>query len=178
VIALIVSKKAILFCLVKTSPTRGVTNCLLVPKRLVIHFFDDFLGDRFFELPEMYKIKRLLNQSGRGLNISGKTNQRVVKLMHQIENNSGSSTIIYLLSILHELAESNEVQEISSEGFINSMNLKDSDRLKRVYEYIMNNFDEDLNLNKAAAVANMSPALLAGILKAGQGSHSPNLSLK
>jgi AraC-like DNA-binding protein len=124
---------------------------------LVIHFFDDFLGDKFFEIPEMYKLKRLLSHSGRGLHILGKTHEKVVKLMDSIEHSSGSHTIINLLSILQEVAESDEVEEISSEVFAQSLNLKDSDRLKSVYEYVMNHFDEDLNLHKAAAIANMTP---------------------
>jgi AraC-like DNA-binding protein len=132
---------------------------------LVIHFFDNFLGDKFFDIPEMYKVKRLLNQSGRGLKIVGKTNTRVVDLMSKVENDEGSQNIIHLLSILQELAESDEVEEISSEGFANSMNLKDSDRLKRVYEYIMTHFHEDINLNKAAAVANMSPSAFSRYFK-------------
>jgi AraC-like DNA-binding protein/quercetin dioxygenase-like cupin family protein len=132
---------------------------------LVIHFFDNFLGDNFFEAPEMYKVKRLLSHSRHGLNILGSTNKRVVELMNNIERCSGSQTIIDLLTILQEIAESEEFEGISSEGFANSMNLKDSDRLKRVYEYIMNHFDEDLNLNKAAAVANMSPSAFSRYFK-------------
>ncbi|HEX8378631.1 MAG TPA: AraC family transcriptional regulator [Pedobacter sp.] len=132
---------------------------------LVIHFFDNFLGDEFFEAPEMYKVKRLLSHSRHGLNILGSTNKRVVELMNNIERCAGSQTIISLLTILQEIAESEEFEGISSEGFANSMNLKDSDRLKRVYEYIMNHFDEDLNLNKAAAVANMSPSAFSRYFK-------------
>jgi AraC-like DNA-binding protein len=105
----------------------------------------------------MYKLKCLLSHSGRGFHILGKTKEKVVALMNRIEHSSGSQTILYLLSILQEVAESDEVEEISSEVFAQSLNPKDSDRLKSVYEYVMNHFDEDLNLHKAAAIANMTP---------------------
>src|SRR5690349_10245046 len=41
-----------------------------VSEALVIHFLEDFLGETFFSLPEMYKIKRLLERSKRGLKIT------------------------------------------------------------------------------------------------------------
>jgi AraC-like DNA-binding protein len=158
-------KEGDLVLLGKNLPHTWRNDSSLGSEALVVHFFDDLFGEKFFDLPEMYKIKRLLSESRRGLNILGKTNERVVELMTNIEHNSGSQTIIHLLSILQEVAESDEVEEISSEGFVNSMNLTDSDRLKKVYEYIMNHFDEDLNLNKAAVVANMSPSAFSRYFK-------------
>jgi AraC-like DNA-binding protein len=132
---------------------------------LVIHFMEGFLGNKFFEVPEMYKIKRLLNRSTRGLSIVGNTNKNIAVLMQKIERESGSQSIIDLLTILQTLAESEEMEELSTEGFVNSMNLTDSDRLKRVYEYIMNHFDEDLNLGKAASIAHMSPSAFSRYFK-------------
>jgi AraC-like DNA-binding protein len=158
-------KEGDLVLLGKNLPHTWRNESSIGSEALVIHFFDNIFGDKFFDLPEMYKIKRLLSDSRRGVNILGKTNERVVELMNKIEHNSGSQTIIYLLSILQEVAESDDVKEISSEGFVNSMNLTDSDRLKKVYEYIMNHFDEDLNLNKAAEVANMSPSAFSRYFK-------------
>jgi AraC-like DNA-binding protein len=158
-------KEGDLVLLGKNLPHTWRNDSSPLSEALVIHFFEDFLGEKFFNIPEMYKIKRLLNRSGRGLSISGNTSKKVVGLMKKMENNTGSQNIIHLLTILQELAESEEVEEISSEGFANSMSLTDSDRLKRVYEYIMNHFDEDLNLNKAAAVANMSPSAFSRYFK-------------
>ena len=158
-------KEGDLILLGKSLPHTWRNNSADGSEALVIHFFDNLLGDKFFDIPEMHKIKRLLDQSGRGLKIVGATNEKVVNLMSEMENNTGSQTIIHLLSILQELAESEEVEVISSEGYANSMNVKDSDRLKRVYEYIMNNFHEDLNLNKAAAIANMSPSAFSRYFK-------------
>ncbi|MBN8861517.1 MAG: AraC family transcriptional regulator [Sphingobacteriales bacterium] len=133
---------------------------------LVIHFVEDFWGQHFFQLPEMYKIKRLMERSKRGLRITGDTNKKIVRLMRKIEMVSGSSwSVIYLLTILQVLAETNEAEELSTEGFINSIKLADSDRLKCVYEYIMNNFLEGLDLVQAASIANMSPTSFSRYFK-------------
>lgn len=43
---------------------------------LVIHFLENFLGDHFFDAPEMFKIRKLLERSKRGLKICGSTSTR------------------------------------------------------------------------------------------------------
>lgn len=132
---------------------------------LVIHFLEDFLGSAFFDLPEMYRIKRLLERSGRGLCIRQKTAREVATIMRQMETANGAERVLYLLKILHILSESDSLEDLCSEGFTNSIHYADSDRLKRVYEYIMNNFQEDVSLSKASSVANMSPTAFSRYFK-------------
>lgn len=132
---------------------------------LVIHFLEDFLGDSFFDLPEMYKIKRLLERSKRGLKVSESLTPKIARLMKQIEGAVGAERVLQLLHILKLLSESTQLEELCSEGFTNSINYTDADRLKRVYEYIMNNFQEDVSLSKAASVAHMSPTAFSRYFK-------------
>ncbi len=128
-----------------------------VSQALVIHFLENFLGNTFLELPEMYKVKRLLERSSRGLKVTKATAKSAAATIRSMENTSGAERILQLLQLLRLLSESDHLEELSSEGFTNSIHYADSDRLKRVYEYIMNNFQEDVSLSKAAMVANMSP---------------------
>ncbi|MFT3949517.1 MAG: AraC family transcriptional regulator [Agriterribacter sp.] len=128
-----------------------------VSEALVIHFLEDFLGEHFLTLPEMYKIKSLMERSKRGFKIKEHVAKKIVPLMKNIETSQGAEKVILLLNILHILSESEEhLEDLCSEGFTNSINYTDSDRLKRVYQYIMNNFQEDVSLSKAASTANMS----------------------
>ncbi len=136
-----------------------------VSEALVIHFLEDFLGASFFSLPEMYRIKRLLERSGRGLKVQRKEARSIAGIMRLMETSTGAERILQLLKILHLLAETEDIEELSSEGFTNSIHYADSDRLKRVYEYIMNNFQEDISLSRAAGVANMSPTAFSRYFK-------------
>ncbi|MFT3748845.1 MAG: AraC family transcriptional regulator [Agriterribacter sp.] len=137
-----------------------------VSEALVIHFLEDFLGGHFFILPEMHKIKNLMERSKRGLKIKEHTAKKIVPLMKAIEATQGAERVIALINILHILSESEEhLEELCSEGFTNSINYTDADRLKRVYQYIMNNFQEDVSLSKAASVANMSPTAFSRYFK-------------
>ncbi len=136
-----------------------------ISEALVIHFLEDFLGKPFFDLPEMYKIKRLLERSGRGLKIEKKAAKKVADCMRAMEKMAGAERILQLLHILRLLSELDDMEELCSEGFTNSIHYTDSDRLKRVYEYIMNNFQEDVSLSRAAMVANMSPTAFSRYFK-------------
>ena len=136
-----------------------------VSEALVIHFFDHFLGEAFFNLPEMSKIKRLLEKSKRGLKIVNPLAKKIAAIMKQIETSEAVQKVLLLLEIMRLLSVAEEPEALCSEGFTNSINYKDSDRLKRVYEYIMNNFQEDVSLSKAASVAHMSPTAFSRYFK-------------
>jgi hypothetical protein len=123
----------------------------------VLHFFYDFLGARFFRVPEMEKVNAFLERSQRGIRITGKTRKDTTDLLLRMEHQEGVDQVILLLSILNLLASSDDLSDLSSEGFANSIDESGSNRLNKVYEYIMNNFQEDISLLKVAAVANMSP---------------------
>ena len=49
-----------------------------------------------------------------------------------------------------------EYELLASPGFVENINLNGSDRLKKVIDYIMKNFNQDITLPKAASNANMS----------------------
>jgi AraC-like ligand binding domain len=50
-------------------------------KAIVYQFFKDFLGPRFFEIPENRNLERILNESYRGLRFYGKTREKIISLM-------------------------------------------------------------------------------------------------
>lgn len=132
---------------------------------LVLHFLDHFCGRQFFEIPEMERVRRLLDRSHRGIRVGGKTRDEVAELLLKMEQTAGVNKVIQLLSVLNLLAASDDLSELSSEGFANSIDDSGSDRLNQVYEYVMNNFQEDITLVKVAAVANMSPTAFSRYFK-------------
>jgi AraC-like DNA-binding protein len=132
---------------------------------LVLHFLDQFCGPGFFSIPEMGKIQRLLDRSHRGIKITGKTRADIAALLLKMEHAEGADKIILLLTLLNSLAASDDLCDLSGEGFANSIDESGSDRLKKVYEYVMNHFQEDISLVKVAAIANMSPTAFSRYFK-------------
>ncbi len=134
-------------------------------KALVLHFLDDFSGNDFFNIPEMEAIKRILDRSHRGIKINGKTRDEVASLMLQMEHATGATKIVLLLSVLNAIAESDDLTDLASEGFVNSFADAASERLNNVYEYIMNHFQDDISLVKVASIASMSPTAFSRYFK-------------
>ena len=55
-------------------------------KSLVIHFLEEFLGDKFWLLPESQAIKALLERSKRGLSFGEKTVEKVLPKFKNLPN--------------------------------------------------------------------------------------------
>lgn len=132
---------------------------------LVMHFLEGFLGESFFNIPEMEKLKLIIKRSHRGIKITGKTRDHIAGQLLRLEHVNGVERIITVLSMLNTLADSDELYDLSSEGFVSSIDELGSNRLNRVYAYIMNNFKDGIGLVDVAAVANMSPAAFSRYFK-------------
>ena len=122
---------------------------------LVIHFKEEFLGDNFLSIPEMQKIKLLFERSKMGIQVNGKTRDEIAGQMNNILALRGMNRLICLLQLLTYLADSSEYELLSNLDS-SSQNNKDSDRLNKVFDYLMTHFTEDIQLEKVAEIANMS----------------------
>lgn len=136
----------------------------LKAEAIAVHFKLDFLGPDFFDSPELLKIADLLNRSRQGIlfkNIDNYTKG----LMKQLVFCQGVERLTMLFTILNMLSEAKDVEYLSSEGFINSFSQKDTNNLKKVYEYIFKNFNEPIQLKEVAEIARMNPAAFSRFFK-------------
>ena len=132
---------------------------------LVIHFREDFLGNSFFGTPELLTVEKFLQVSGRGVKITGNTQNQVIALMYEIVHKRGIDKLITLLRILSALAHSEDLILLSSDGYSQYINENENDRLNKVHAYIMNNFKSPIRLTDAADIANMSPTAFSRYFK-------------
>ena len=122
---------------------------------LVIHFREEFLGSDFRLIPEMQKIKLLFEKSTMGLHIHSKTRDEIEMQMNDIISLRGMNRLICLLNLLTLLADSSDYELLSNPD-LSWQNNKDSDRINRVFDYLMVNFTKNIQLEEAAEIANMS----------------------
>lgn len=138
-------------------------NSKLRARSVFTHFKDDFLGSSFFEVPEMKKVKKLLEQSSYALQIQGKTRTYVYTRLNDISEMQPAQRLVCLLEILIYLSESKELEPLLSNHFVAQQRLasaahnkKDTDRIHKVFEYIMKNYKREIYLNEVASMLNMS----------------------
>jgi AraC-like DNA-binding protein len=123
---------------------------------IVIHFKESFLGDTFFEAPEMESIRNFLRLSSRGMAIKGKARGKIITIMKKMVEMKGLPRLVALMSIFDILGSpATEYDLLASPGFINHSQNEEADRLGKVMAYIMQNLDEDITLPKVASLANM-----------------------
>jgi AraC-like DNA-binding protein/quercetin dioxygenase-like cupin family protein len=122
---------------------------------LVIHFREDFLGSTFIQTPEMQKIVQLFRRSMMGLNITGDTAKVVSERMYHLLDLQGMDRMIMLLSILNFLAQSTEMEMLSS-AEVAGQNSRDNDRLNLVFDYVMTHFRSEIKLEEIADIVHMS----------------------
>lgn len=71
---------------------------------IVYQFVNDFLGSKFFEIPENVSLKRLLDESNRGLKFYKKTKEKIIELMVQNIEHDGIDRLYSLFSIFRILS--------------------------------------------------------------------------
>ena len=120
-----------------------------------MHFTDDFLGESFFNIPEMRLVKRLLNRSSFGLDIFGKSNGWVRQKMIGMKNQAPSRRLLTMLDILEFLSTSKDIKPILSNGFT-AKDSYDTDRIDIVLQFIMENYSSDIYIEEIASKLNMS----------------------
>ena len=130
-------------------------NSELRAKSIVIHFNDNFLGQEFFKVPEMSHIQALFEKSNRVLDIIGDSNQFISKKLFEMFHENPTKRLISLLEILDNLARSEEYDFLTSGNSFGTY-IKDSDRVNKVFEYVMKNFKEEIRLSEVADLIAMS----------------------
>ncbi|RYG01566.1 MAG: AraC family transcriptional regulator [Chitinophagaceae bacterium] len=135
----------------------------LEAKSIFIHFRDDFLGTNFFDVPEMKLVRKLLENSAFALQINGKIKKIVIAKLVEIAEQKPAQRLLSLLEILVRLSESKELTPLLSTAFVtnnrltkSTNNKKDSDRIHKVFEFIMKNYKHEMYLQEIATLLNMS----------------------
>ena len=122
----------------------------------VIHMKLDFLGNDFFDIPEMAKIQKLLDISKSGIAFSGKTKTKIGEKMEVMEYQSDFQRLLSMLNILNELGNSEEYKVLNAEGFTMQSELKDNDRINVVFNHVKANFKQPISLEEISDTVSMT----------------------
>ena len=134
------------------------------PGSIVIQFLEDFLGASFFNSREMMEMKRVLSLSMNGLMIVGETREKIKAAMFEMIDASKIDRLKGLIEIFGLLSFSNDLQPLSV-STISGINAKDSLKMHRVLEYALNNHREEVCVEEAAKLANLSESAFCRYFK-------------
>ena len=123
---------------------------------ILVQMKADFLGESFFNIPEMKKIQNLLEVAKGGIAFSGITKQILGDKMEDLDYQNDFERILSILHILNELALSDEFKVLNAEGFSLETEVKDNDRINIIFNFVKNNFQEDIPLAEIADMVSMT----------------------
>ncbi|WP_153799107.1 AraC family transcriptional regulator [Foetidibacter luteolus] len=127
----------------------------LKARSIVVHFRESSFGENFLLLPETRKLKTLFDKSARGLEITGALNKSISIKMHELCELQGFSRWLKLLDILHEMAGSKQCNYISNTT-VTGLNETETERLSKIFEFVMQHFKREILVAEAAAMVNLA----------------------
>lgn len=124
---------------------------------IVVQFDGAFLGNDFFDKNELQHIKKLFQKSGSGICFKSVTQTAVDKNLQVLNKEKNNFRMLMgLLEILQKLASTNDYVLLDQNMVIAERTLAEQERINPVYAYLVENFRNQVSLDTAAGIANMT----------------------
>jgi AraC-like DNA-binding protein len=133
---------------------------------ITIQFHRDLFDEKFLRRNQMSFIRNMFEKSTRGILFSQTTIQAIKPRIIGLTKKQGFDSVLELMSILHDLSISRNMQLLSDSSFMNTDILSyNSRRIEKVMEHINNHFDKTITLAEVAKIAAMSEVAFSRFFK-------------
>jgi AraC-like DNA-binding protein len=134
-------------------------------EQIVVQMKENFLGEPFFNNPEIAAIKQLFKNARYGLSFYGETKSRAAAALKELHALSRFEQLLGLLKIFQLLATSNEVEVLNSAPAANRAFEKQQRRMDIIYKYVEENFNANPDVNQLAQKVHLSTAAFCRYFK-------------
>lgn len=129
------------------------------PAEAVVVQFPATFEDTILKLlPEAEAICQMLKRAQYGLRFSAATSGRVRPHMEQLLHRQGMDRLLAFLTLLNELSRDTDFVLLASDGYQLSVSEAETERMKRVLDYMLSHFKGEISIDQIASVAGMAPA--------------------
>jgi len=125
-------------------------------QKIVIHLRPDFLKSGSSFTPEFKNIEALLELSKYGIAFGEATKTSLKDAIFNLPRLSKFDQFLELLRILNCLMEANDKELLHDTPVKNQYTYKDRQRIKTIYEFIDNNYQQKIEINEIAEIVNLS----------------------
>lgn len=131
---------------------------------ITIQFHNDLFDQKLLSRRIMKPIKEMLERSAHGILFSEKIAEEVKLKILQLSRIDSIDYFLELISILQHLATSGN-QRLLSSYTSNNKDFENSDKIKIIYEYVQDNYQNKISLNEISGLVNMSPVTFNRFIK-------------
>lgn len=133
---------------------------------ITIQFSKDLFNQQILLKNTFFQIKNLLKDAQRGLKFTGDTFKLIADRIQNLTLIKGFDSTLEFLKILHLLSISKDKRYLASERLISIKEEDKSDRVNKMYNYILNHFtNSNLKITELAQESNMSPSAFGHFFK-------------
>lgn len=123
---------------------------------IVVQMREDFLGNDFLSYPEMENIQFLFQLAHRGISFKNEIKHEVGRQLKEMLTMSPFERLLGLLRVLEMMATTTAFQILNATKVGFEVNPRDVNRLAAVFRHVESNFKEEISLNQAADLINMT----------------------
>jgi len=134
-------------------------------EKTVLHIQPKFLENAFVNTPELRVIEHLFEASRFGISFGIDTKNKVRELFKNAHNLSYFEQFLVVLQILKILAEATDATLLHSETPKNQYNRKEQERLKKIYNFIDENYQRKIEIQEIAQIGNLTEAAFCRYFK-------------
>jgi len=134
-------------------------------EQVVIQMKENFLGEAFFQNPEIAPIKQLFKNASYGLSFYGDTKLQAAQMLKKLQRVNNFDQLLCLLQILQLLATSTEVNILNKAPAANKAFEKQQKRMHLIYKYVEEHFNTKPDVNELASLVNLSTAAFCRFFK-------------
>ena len=134
-----------------------------------LQFSAEVLPKELLMLPEFEYVKKALKQSERGMRIIGDTLNEVSRIMLQLPYMKTFEKMISFYNLMDIIGRSSSNQLLTSEEYINKRFTTGNNRINTIHEYLMNHYQEEIELDTLAELVNMAKGSLCRFFKDNMG---------
>jgi AraC-like DNA-binding protein len=125
-------------------------------RSVVIQFREDCFGERFFGLPELTGVRRLLARAAVGLRFTGDVRKAAADAMQRMVDMEPSRRMTALLAVLDDLSRSSRCVRLSSRAQTLPPREHDQTRIDRVLRHVNQRYTQPINQAQIAAMLHLS----------------------
>ncbi len=138
-------------------PHCGFTDSLTdFEKETVIQLNPAYLGDSFFELPEVKGIKNLMELAKKGIVFQGEDKERIGDKIESLAEKSPFEKLLGLLEVLKMLELAEDYKILNAEGFVLETAAQDNNRINTIFNFVKAEFKRPISLEEISEKVGMT----------------------
>jgi len=128
-------------------------------------FNQDILPGPLTSLPEFTNIRNAMRLSERGAQITGDTLNEVSRIMLQLPYMNTIKRLMLFYEIMDLIGKSDSFSYLASADYVKTKFATNNSRVNRIHEFLMKNYQDDIDLKEVAEIAHMAPASVCRFFK-------------